>query len=125
MRIDAYRLLAEVVEQGVDKAWGKTLGKTAFSGNYERFGRKLLDSERLPSRVMTEIVAVLDLSHPYLRAERVMARCVLTGARYGWQRAFKHADEPHANVVKEALYDSILQEINLYFDFSSDSAEVA
>lgn len=123
MRIEIYRLLSDVIEAGVDKAWGKTLGRTAFTGNSEQFGRKLLDPGRLPSLVMKKIVIFFSLQHPYLHADRVMERCVLTGAHYGWQRAFKHTDEPHADAVKEALLDGIMHEINNYFDFSSDCPE--
>ena len=123
MRIDIYRLLSDVIEVGVDKAWGKTLGKTAFSGNSEQFGRKLLDPDRLPSTVMKKIVLFFPLQPPYLHADRLMARCVITGAHYGWQRAFQQPDEPHPEAVKEALLDGIMQEINNYFDFSSDCPE--
>lgn len=122
MQIDEYRVLTEAVSFGIAKAWRKTLEKHAFHGNSEKFGKKFL--ARVPRAVFTAILEVFALDHPHLNVRRVLARCVIAGARYGWQRAFKHTDEPNEELVKEQVFDGIMLEITEYFSFPDAGEEV-
>lgn len=121
MQIDAYRVLSEVVAVGVHKAWRKTLGKHAFSGNGEVFGKKL--QSRLAGMVMMSVMDYFTLAHPYLDVRKVMLRCVMDGASAGWRRAFEHSDDPSEDLVKDRVFDGIMLEITEYFSFPDASEE--
>ena len=121
MQIDAYRVLSEVVAVGVHKAWRKTLGKHAFSGNGEVFGELFL--ARLPGTVMKQVLGYFPLTHPYLNVRKLMLRCVMDGASAGWRRAFEHSDDPSEDLVKDRVFDGIMLEITEYYSFPDASEE--
>lgn len=122
MQIDAYRVLSEVVAVGVHKAWRKTLGKHAYHGNGEVFGKHLL--ARLPFAVMKEVVGYFTLAHPYLDVQKVMLRCVMDGSSAGWRRAFEHSADPSEDLAKDRVFDGIMLEISDYFSFLEKGEEV-
>lgn len=122
MQIDVYRVLSEAVAVSVHKAWRKTLGKHAFSGNGEVFGELFL--ARLPGTVMKQVLGYFPLTHPYLNVRKLMLRCVTDGARNGWQRAFKHSDDPGEDMTKDRVFYGIMLEITEYFSFPDAGEEV-
>lgn len=115
MRIDAYRLLSEAILLGIGRAWKKTLKKGPYEGNPAKFQRRFL--LRLGPVVMVEILEFLSLDLPLVDARKLMARCLLAGARTGWRRAFKHTATPTEDQIKQAVYDGIMLEVNEYFSF--------
>jgi hypothetical protein len=52
-----------------------------------------------------------------VRPYPVLLRAVEEGVAMGWQRAYKHTDQPGAAVVQEAIVQSVLAEISEYFEF--------
>lgn len=52
-----------------------------------------------------------------------LANCVENGITIGYNRAYKHTDEPNGNVIKEAMYIAIMDEIAENFIFDGEAYE--
>lgn len=48
---------------------------------------------------------------------KIIADCVENGAALGYNRAFKHSSDPTEYVIKEKIYDSIMELISENFIF--------
>ena len=53
----------------------------------------------------------------------VMTECVENGINRGYYRAFKYADNPSEDVIKETIYNDIMSEICQYFHFEIPEEE--
>ncbi len=53
---------------------------------------------------------------------KLIERCVEDGINYGYQKAFKHTDEPSPDHIKEAILDAIMLEISEWFDIDESSS---
>jgi hypothetical protein len=53
----------------------------------------------------------------YVRSYSVLHRAVEEGVVLGWQRAHKHSDQPDAETVKDYIVQSVMDEIEAYFEF--------
>lgn len=49
---------------------------------------------------------------------KVLTEAIERGISYGWNRAYKHTDNPTADAIKTQIEDAIMQEICEYFDFN-------
>jgi len=47
----------------------------------------------------------------------VLEMCIETGTIVGWNRAFKHNDNPSEEVIREAIASAIMHEFYEWFDF--------
>lgn len=54
---------------------------------------------------------------------KLIERCVEDGVAYGYQRAFKHNDNPSEDSIRDAIVDAVMIEICEWFDFSSGAEE--
>ena len=43
-----------------------------------------------------------------LQTYAIVADAVDAGIRYGWNRAHKHTDKPTEEIMKEAIYDAVM-----------------
>ena len=41
----------------------------------------------------------------------LLSNCVENGIKLGWNRAFKHTDEPGTDLIHRKIYEAILEEI--------------
>jgi len=48
---------------------------------------------------------------------KIIQECLETGISLGYNRAFKHSDNPSAQVVKDQIYEAIMTEICEWFVF--------
>ena len=119
MRVDTYRVLSEAVALGIGKTWRKTLDKISFSEFPDQFQRRFL--AKLVPVVMVEILEFISLDETPVNARKLMARCVLSGSRAGWRRAFKHTSTPSPERIQEAIHSGILLEVHEYFSFTDES----
>ena len=46
----------------------------------------------------------------------VLENCIESGIQVGWNRAFKHDDDPPSHVVHKHIYDAIWLELHEAFD---------
>ncbi len=51
---------------------------------------------------------------------QVMEDCVERGIAYGYQRAYKYADKPSDQVIKDEIERAVMLEISGYFSFNFD-----
>ena len=51
---------------------------------------------------------------------KILEECVERGVDYGYQRAFKHTDNPSEDVIKECISRNIMMEICEYFNFEDN-----
>ena len=47
----------------------------------------------------------------------VLEMCIETGTVVGWNRAFKHNDNPGEDAIREAIASAIMHELYEWFDF--------
>lgn len=47
----------------------------------------------------------------------VLEMCIETGTAVGWNRAFKHNDNPSEDVIRQAIASAIMHELYEWFDF--------
>ena len=48
---------------------------------------------------------------------KVLEDCLERGIDYGYNRAYKHNDNPSAEDIKNHIFDAIIMEVYEYFDF--------
>ena len=53
----------------------------------------------------------------------VLEMCIETGTTVGWNRAFKHNDNPSEDVIRQAIASAIMHELYEWFDFEEISHE--
>lgn len=49
----------------------------------------------------------------------VLEQCIETGLTLGYNRAFKHTDNPDEHVIRSKQYDAIMEEIYQWFDMEN------
>lgn len=52
-----------------------------------------------------------------VREYLLLQRCVEMGVSLGYNRAFKYADEPSEDIIKENIVDAVMNEISNWFIF--------
>lgn len=55
---------------------------------------------------------------------KVLTEAIERGISYGWNRAYKHTDNPTPDAVKTQIEDAVLQEVCEYFDFSGVEEDI-
>ena len=50
----------------------------------------------------------------------VLEDCIEVGIQAGWNRAYKHADNPEPDAVRQAIYTAIMNELWELFEFGED-----
>ena len=53
----------------------------------------------------------------------VLEMCIETGTTVGWNRAFKHNDNPSEDVIRQAIASAIIHELYEWFDFEEITHE--
>lgn len=53
----------------------------------------------------------------------LMARCVEDGIAYGYTRAHKHTETPNEQLIKQEIYNAVMNEICECFDFDNEGKE--
>ena len=56
-----------------------------------------------------------------VRAYQVLLRAVHEGVGYGYQRAYKYAEEPDEGELRDTISEAVISEICEYFDFEEDA----
>lgn len=53
----------------------------------------------------------------------LLEQCIETGINRGWDRAWKHNDNPSAAIVSERIREAIWLELHEWFDFDGDETQ--
>ena len=53
----------------------------------------------------------------------VLDMCLENGIERGWNRAHKHHDNPTEDVIKNQIYESIMEDLHEWFDFEYNSED--
>lgn len=53
----------------------------------------------------------------------LLEQCIETGIQRGWDRAFKHDDNPPEDMVRERIREAIWLELYEWFDFDEDETQ--
>ena len=59
-----------------------------------------------------------------IKAYNILQRAIEDGIMYGYQRAFKYTDVPTEDQIKQAMIDSVINEICEVIDFDHDTSTV-
>ena len=51
----------------------------------------------------------------------ILSEAIEDGIRYGYQRAYKHTDDPDRGVIENEIYRAIMEQIEQYFDFEESA----
>lgn len=51
------------------------------------------------------------------RTLKLLERCIEDGIAYGWQRAYKHDDDPPSEQIQDQIMLAIINEIHEWFEF--------
>lgn len=54
----------------------------------------------------------------------ILSECIERGIDRGWNRAYKHDENPSEDHIKNQIYEYVINEICEYFDFPSNHGEV-
>ena len=52
----------------------------------------------------------------------VLEEAIISGIRSGYERAFKHVDNPHKDLIFESIEDRIWLEIDKFFSFEDEQS---
>lgn len=50
----------------------------------------------------------------------ILSDAIEDGIRHGYQRAYKHTDDPDRGIIENEIYRAIMNRIGDYFDFDED-----
>lgn len=50
---------------------------------------------------------------------KIIEDCIATGTSLGYERAHKHDDKPHSQVIEEKIITAIMEQINENFVFDT------
>lgn len=53
------------------------------------------------------------------RFNMVLEQCIETGLKLGYNRAFKHSDNPDEHTIQSKQFDAIMEEIYQWFDMEN------
>jgi hypothetical protein len=53
----------------------------------------------------------------------VLEMCIETGTTVGWNKAFKHNDNPSEEIIRQAIASAIMHELYEWFDFKETRNE--
>jgi hypothetical protein len=55
-----------------------------------------------------------------VRENVILFEAIKSGVIFGWNRAFKHTDEPSTQLIKENIIDNVLTYVSEYYNFNND-----
>lgn len=56
------------------------------------------------------------------KTRTILEMAIFEGIRFGYNRSFKHVDNPIPGAVIDSIHTAVMDEIDTYFDFSADNS---